>query len=260
MTMKSKAELNMKAHAFIIASSNAELREKEALTLACQNICEINTQIPCMECPSCRKVLAGFHPDVVVISRKTDDKGKIKREIQVEQIRHMAADAYTRPQQSEKKVYIIKDADSMNTSAQNAALKILEEPPAYAVFILCAESSEALLPTIRSRCVTIRVDGEKEEARSELASEYIALAAKKDLAKLCAFFGKNESIDSEQMSAFIDATRLSLKKFLCYENDIDKLTRNDAVRLISLLERAEEYMRLNVGIKHILGMLCVLTI
>ena len=258
--MMSKAEINTKAHAFIIASPNAELREKEALTIACRNVCEKNDQFPCLECASCRNVLAGFHPDVIEISRKTDDKGKTKREIQVDQIRHMAADAYTRPQQAEKKVYIIKDAGSMNMSAQNAALKILEEPPAYAVFILCAESAEALLATIRSRCVTIRVAGEKEEAESALASEYILLAAKKDKAKLCTFFGKNEAIDTEQMSAFIIDVRVCLKKVLCYENSYDGLTRDDAVRLMTLMERAEEYMRLNVGVKHILGMLCVLTI
>ena len=260
MFMNNRAEINKSAHAFIVASPNAEIRDKEALYLACSQICENSNQLPCLECSSCKKVMAGIHPDVIEISRKTDDKGKIKREIQVDQIRAMASDAYTRPQQADKKIYVIKDAGSMNISAQNAALKILEEPPVYAVFILCADSAESLIATIRSRCVIIRTDGEKEGAESELATEYISLASKKDPAKLCAFFGKNESLDTEQTSNFINSVRYLLQKVICLEKNYTGLTRNDAVQLLAIFEKAEEYMRLNVGTKHILGMLCVLTI
>lgn len=252
--------INKNAHAYIISSPDADVREKMALELACAFICEKDGQIPCLECMCCKNVLAGFHPDVTEISRKTDDKGKTKREIQVDQIRQMAADAYVRPQQAEKKIYIIKDAGYMNISAQNAALKILEEPPSYVIFILCTDSAEVLLDTIRSRCVTIRAEGETEGGESKSALEYISLAAKKDLAELCMFFGKNESIDTEQMSAFIGEVRFCLNNVICLKKNYEGLTRSDAVRLLSLFERADGYMRLNVGVKHILGMLCVLTI
>lgn len=258
--MNKESEINTKAHAYIIASPSVEKREKRALKIACSHVCKNQEQAPCFECSACRNTLAGLHPDVIEISRKIDDKGKVKREIQVEQIRKMAADAYTRPQQAEKKVYIIKDAASMNITAQNAALKILEEPPAYVVIILCADSAEALLATIRSRCIIIREDGEKEGSENELALEYVSLAAKKDSAKLCSFFGRNESIDTEQMNTLINDVKFCLKNVICLEKSYAGLTRNDAVRLLSLCDRAEEYLRLNVGVKHILGMLCVLTI
>jgi len=248
------------SHAYIIASPDAEQREKKALELVCGFFCDRQGESPCMECQSCKNVIAGFHPDVIDISRRSDDKGKLKREIQVEQIRHMAADAYVRPSQAEKKVYIIKDAGTMNIAAQNAALKILEEPPAYAVFILCADSAEALLATVRSRCTVIRVESEKQGAESVLANEYISLAKDKTPAKLCAFFGKHESLDTEQTVAFVSDVRFCLNSFICMKKEHSGLTREDAFRLLSLCDRADEYLRFNVSTKHVLGLFCVLTV
>ena len=260
MTNETHRGAQQNSHAFIIASPDTEQRERKALELACGFVCDRQEQIPCMECKSCKNVLAGFHPDVIEISRKSDDKGKLKREVQVEQIRHMAADAYVRPQQAEKKVYLIRDAGLMNAAAQNAALKILEEPPAYAVFILCSDSAEALLATVRSRCTVIRITGEKQGAESELADEYISLAIGKNLAKLCTFFGKHEVLDTERTAAFISDIRFCINSFLCLKKDYTGLTRENAFRLLKLCDRADEYLRLNVGAKHVLGMLCVLTV
>jgi len=148
----------------------------------------------------------------------------------------------------------------MNTAAQNAALKILEEPPAYAVFVLCVDSEEALLPTVRSRCVVIRIAGEKPGAESELAEEYICLAAGGSHAKLCAFFGKQEALDTEKVSDFVRDVRFCLNGFLCMRKEYIDLTRADAFRLLSVCDRADEYLRLNVGAKHIMGLFCVLTV
>ncbi|MDR1131416.1 MAG: DNA polymerase III subunit [Oscillospiraceae bacterium] len=248
-------------HAYVVTSPDAEAGGKKALELACGFLCaQADSGRPCLSCPECRRVLSGFHPDVVRISRETDEKGKQKKDIRVGQIRRMAADAYVRPSQAEAKVYIIEDADSMNVSAQNAALKILEEPPAYAVFILCAESAEALLPTVRSRCVPIRLAGERPEAENALADRYIRLAAKRDEKGVCAFFGENESLDAERAAALIAGIRASLSAFVCFRKDCEGLTREDAFRLLSLCDRAGAYLRLNVGVKHVMGLLCALTI
>ncbi|MFB0919608.1 MAG: hypothetical protein QMB62_01800 [Oscillospiraceae bacterium] len=256
--MSEKGFIN--SHAYIIASPDVGRREKMALDIACYFLCEEHEKQPCMECPACRNVLSGFHPDVIDISRKLDDKGKAKRDIQVEQIRQMASDAYVRPSQADKKVYIIRDAGTMNIPAQNAALKILEEPPEYAVFILCADSAEALLATVRSRCAVIRLAGEKSGNESELAEEYITLAAKKDEAKLCSFFGKHDNFDTERVSEFVSDVRFCLESFISLKKKYNNLTREDAFCLLSLCDRAEDYLRLNVSSKHVMGMLCVLAI
>lgn len=101
---------------------------------------------PCMVCTPCRKVLSGNHPDVITVDEPE------KKQVPVELIRQTRADLFIRPNEGQKKIFIIPRAQDMNAAAQNALLKILEEPPHYGVFLLLAETPEKLLPTIRSRC------------------------------------------------------------------------------------------------------------
>ena len=68
-------------------------------------------------------------------------------------------DIVIKPYSSKYKIYIVPDADMMSVQAQNALLKTIEEPPAYAVILLLTENAEILLPTIRSRCVTLIISG-----------------------------------------------------------------------------------------------------
>ncbi len=173
----------------------------------------------------------------------------------------MASDAWVRPQQAERKVYIIKDAGLMNEAAQNAALKLLEEPPSYACFILCTHSAERLLATIRSRCVIFRPGGESRRIESELAKEYLSLAANGDRAGICSFFGRNDALDTDGLLELIAGIKVVLCELLAMKGgERPLLSRQDAVRLLHLCERVEEYARMNVGVKHIMGMLCVLTV
>lgn len=88
------------------------------------------------------------HPDVLWLVPK--EAGK---QIPVDEVRAFRQEAYVLPNQSPKKVLIIDQCDRLNESGQNAILKILEEPPEHVVFLLLASSREAMLPTIRSRCV-----------------------------------------------------------------------------------------------------------
>ncbi|MGI5978799.1 MAG: hypothetical protein ACOX66_04795 [Oscillospiraceae bacterium] len=246
------------SHAYIVASEDEALRNEAAALLARSFLCEEGRSEPCGTCAGCRLVLAGTHPDLVTITRRTDEKGKVKREVAIEQIRQMVLDAYARPQIAERKVYVVKDAQFMNTAAQNAALKILEEPPVHDVFILCVESEEALLPTIRSRCVTLRAGGEKYVVRDELAGEYLLLAAKGDRAGLCLLMGKCDGWDAERLAGFLESLRAALADVLCGRSAVSGLTGENAARLLALCDRAGEYRRLNVGTKHIIGMLCAL--
>ena len=107
---------------------------------------------PCGRCSACRKVQAGTHPDVILI----DDPEK--KTVPVDLIRQLQADAFIRPNEGRRKVYLIPRAQDMSDSAQNALLKLIEEPPSYAVFLLLTDNAEKLLPTVRSRAVELRME------------------------------------------------------------------------------------------------------
>lgn len=136
----------------------------------------IGEKVPCNECKFCVKTEKEINPDVFVL--ETEEKT-----ILVDEIRKLRKDAYIMPNECEKKVYIIKDAEKMNVQAQNALLKILEEPPKFVCFILECENEKKLMQTIRSRCSIYRFNDEKydlDENCLEKAREMIKAIEKND--------------------------------------------------------------------------------
>ena len=249
-------EKRKKTHAYIIESRDPLQRQNYALKLAQTLVCDMQGDEPCGECSQCRRALAAVHPDIILIERLKDDKGKQRREVYVDQIREMSADAWVRPQQAERKVYIITEANLMNTAAQNAALKILEEPPAYAVFILCTDSAQELLPTVRSRCVNLSYRGSEKTVENDSAKELLSAAAMKDevyLLRLCSRF---EALDSENTADLVDSCRRYLSEAICGGESFG-LSRSEARRLLSVFGEASEYLRMNVGARHVWAYVCV---
>lgn len=100
---------------------------------------------PCGKCPSCVKALAGSHPDLFYFS---PDK---KASMGVETVRDIKKSLFFMPNDGDRKVYIIDDAQKMTVQAQNALLKFIEEPPASVLFFIVADKKESLLPTVVSR-------------------------------------------------------------------------------------------------------------
>jgi DNA polymerase-3 subunit delta' len=101
---------------------------------------------PCGVCGTCRKVERGIHPDVMVIDFGLSD-------IKIDTARLIRQDCHILPNESKRKVYIIRHSQNLNIPAQNVLLKSLEEPPGHAFFILTAENEASLLSTIRSRAI-----------------------------------------------------------------------------------------------------------
>ena len=116
-------------------------------------------KVPCGVCPDCKKHTANTHTDLIIVG----GEGSIK----VDDIRAMNEELYIKPALSDKKIFIIKNADNMNQDAQNALLKSFEEPPRYAVIILLSENVKMLLPTIRSRGSKVLFDPFSEEEIKE---------------------------------------------------------------------------------------------
>jgi DNA polymerase III subunit delta' len=104
----------------------------------------------CGECPSCRRIARGVHPDVRVV--EPGETGSIK----VDQARQVIEQCAYRPFEGRRRVVIVDEADALEVSAQNALLKTLEEPPPASTFVLNTSRPDVLLPTVRSRCQRLR--------------------------------------------------------------------------------------------------------
>lgn len=157
------------SHAYLISGGSGDSRAAFVRQLASAYLCT-GEHPPCGVCRACRKVSADAHPDAVFTSPAPD-----KREITVDQIRLLRSDAYIRPNEGRRKVYVIDPADSMNPAAQSALLKVLEDGPAYAAFLLSAENPGLLLDTVRSRCELFTLPQEGSQPELELADRAAAL-------------------------------------------------------------------------------------
>lgn len=257
LTFKSADEL---AHAYILLSPSAEERAKTAKTLAAAALCSEKGPVPCGRCRDCRKVREGIHPDLITVSRLADDKGKRRREITVEQIRAVVSDAVVLPNEAERKVYVIEDADSMNASAQNAALKLLEEPPRGVILLLCAANAQALLETVRSRCAELVCSAREEEDDPEaqkLAAAFLKRCAAGDEAQLFRWCAENEGMDNAAAVAFANAAIAQLRDMLCKRRSPLSMSDKQLYDLAVLMDRCLGMLRVNCSVKHVLGLLAV---
>ena len=142
---------NRLSHCYLIAGPAGSGKHTLAAILAAAMQCTAGEKRPCGVCLPCRKVLDGVHPDVITV----DDPAR--KTVTVDMVRKARADVFIKPNEGLRKVYVFPRAMDMNAAAQNALLKVIEEPPDYAAFLLLTEAAERLLPTIRSRSVPLRL-------------------------------------------------------------------------------------------------------
>lgn len=140
-----------KPHAVIVEGNTGIGKKALADQLAAVMLCSISNSEPCGTCSNCHLSAGGHHPDVLQIDV---EEGLIR----VAEIRQLIQFFTSRPHCSQHKIACINGAEKMNKSAANALLKVLEEPPATATLFLLTDSPQQLLPTIRSRCLRMRID------------------------------------------------------------------------------------------------------
>ncbi len=131
----------------IVEDKDTEQALNIALDVAAALMCDSDKEKPCGECSGCVKVKSLSHTDMKIFKPE-----KPSDSLKIECIRKIREDAYVAPLEANCKVYIIVGADALTVQAQNAFIKILEEPPKNVVFMLLCRSSSSLLGTIRSRC------------------------------------------------------------------------------------------------------------
>ena len=158
------------SHAYLIECDDMERSMEFALFAAALVLCEAKSGVkPCGVCSSCVKAKSDSHPDITVLASSGG-----RASFHISDIRQMRSDAYVVANEGTDKVYILSDAQDMTAQAQNAILKLLEEPPAGVRFFLLARRREQLLPTVISRCQVVTL-GNSDEAAEISEEAYEAL-------------------------------------------------------------------------------------
>lgn len=234
------------SHAYLITGPNGAEKRARVVEMAQQYLCT-GSVAPCGTCEHCRKVAQGIHPDFITI-------GAGDKPISVGDVRNLGSDAYILPNQARRKVYLLPDADLMQIPAQNAMLKLLEDGPAYAAFLLLAQREGAMLITVRSRCEVVRMDGcQGDLPDPELVEQGETLArlllAGDELALLehCVALEKWERA---RLSTLFELTIQALHHDMG-QGQV-KLRLDRIVRLSALRQSLE----FNAGAGHVLGSLC----
>ena len=157
------------SHALIFEGSSQEIRLSAAKETAKAILCKGDIR-PCGNCSACYKVGIDSHPDLHIISKQ----GAM---IKVDEIRDIKEKAKVYPNDGDKSVFIICEAQNMNPQAQNALLKIFEEPARHVSFILTCPSKSSLLETITSRATAYFTGEDTGEESSETNEKARALAS-----------------------------------------------------------------------------------
>jgi DNA polymerase-3 subunit gamma/tau len=143
MTLQNAIKNNKLAHAYLFCGPRGTGKTSVAKLLAKTINCTSENK-PCGHCANCIDIQESTHPDVVELDAATNNG--------VDEVRELIEKVKYAPMQGKYKVYIIDEVHMMTSSAFNALLKTLEEPPEYCIFILATTEPHKVLPTIVSRC------------------------------------------------------------------------------------------------------------
>lgn len=173
------------SHAYILngerGSGKKLLAKLFAMSLQCHD--REDDGDPCGKCQSCKQAVNGNQPDIIYVKHEKPNT------ISVDDIRtQVNNDIVVKPYSSRYKIYIIPEADLMSVQAQNAILKTIEEPPEYAVILLLTENAESMLPTIRSRCVMLKLRNIKDQLVKKYLMEQLMIPDYK--ADVCVAFAQ----------------------------------------------------------------------
>lgn len=167
------------SHAYILEGEAGSGKKTLARAFSEALECEAGGTESCGDCHSCMMAESGNHPDIIWVSHEKPNT------ISVDDIRtQINGDIGIKPYSSAYKIYIVDEAEKMNEQAQNALLKTIEEPPAYAVILLLAGQTGAFLPTILSRCITLTLKPVEEEKITEYILAHTEMS--KGEAEFCA--------------------------------------------------------------------------
>lgn len=222
--LQNTISLQMVSHAYIFDGEDGAGKNMLANAFTATLQCEAEGIVACGKCKSCIQAASGNHPDIIHVVHQ-------KAKIGVDDIRmQLNNDIQIKPYHSKYKIYIIDEAERMTEQAQNALLKTIEEPPAYAVILLLTNNSSMFLQTILSRCVCLPLKPVDEELIRNLLVERYDIAEYH--AKLSAeFSGGNvgKAIRYATSESFLDMKK-DVVHLLKHINDLSLQDLMDAMK------------------------------
>ena len=226
--LKNAAAMDKVSHSYIFAGEKGSGKKLLAKLFAMTLQCEKHGDEPCLQCSSCKKAMNRNHPDIIYISHEKPNS------IGIEDIREqLISDVSIKPYTGPYKIYIVDEAEKMTVQAQNALLKTIEEPPAYAVILLLVNNGSTLLPTIASRCVTLNFKPVRDEVIKKYLMEELHVPdyqAEVSVAFAQGNVGKAKQIaTAEDFTEMMDAAFRILKR----GQDMEVYEMVDAIKLLS---------------------------
>lgn len=219
---------NKISHAYIFCGEDGNGKNMLAKLFAKALQCEAGYGDSCGICRSCKQVESGNQPDIRWVTHEKPGS------IGVDEIREQVNnDISIKPYSSKYKIYIIDEAEKMTPQAQNALLKTIEEPPAYGLIMLLTNNVSMLLPTIRSRCVTLNM---KTIASDKIQEYLIKTYEVPDYkARICTSFAQGNLGKAIKMATSPDFNELheSVLNLVKNVDDMDIYVVIDAVKKLS---------------------------
>ncbi|WP_293610800.1 hypothetical protein [Ponticaulis sp.] len=187
------------------------------------------------------KVEAESHPDFRIISRQADSNGKLPPFISVDQVRAMNGFFELRAAQGGYRIAIVDAVDELNANGANALLKTLEEPPENCLLILIHHGSVSMLPTIRSRCVSLKFGPLGDSDLREVHQVHDAHDVSDQLVSLCEGSpGRLEQFLDIEGDALLNAMKLALK------DSFPVISSSRIAGILALMTQSEEHMDLAI--------------
>lgn len=225
-------------HAFLIGGPSGSGKSVLATEIAAALNCQAKHDagpLPCGRCNNCHRIYESNFPDVKLLAKKKD-----KATLGVEAVKDFREDMFLSSTESESKIYIIDDAECMTPEAQNALLKVLEEPPKSVSIILLAKECDRILTTIKSRAQYIPMSRfEDNELAKQLLSES-ADARSMNALNQSKFMGLIKSADGR-----LGLAKSLLNKRLSDENEED---RGEVIGLIRAVGQKASYTEIHSAI------------
>ncbi len=230
-------------HAFLIEAPMSVDKEAFALSFAQALLCAHQPGVGCGICSTCKRIVAGSHLDVTLVEATAKGSSKVKS-VKDDDVTTVLDRLRKKPMEGSRSIAIIKDCDTMSSKAFNHFLKTLEEPGEGTVIMLLSENTESLLPTIRSRCVQLRLNpfGDVEENPAlKDAAEFVRLAGEENRFFETGKITERYAKDRTEAYLFLDAVLEVLGEQL--KEHASVTARERAYAGISACEEAREQIR-----------------